>query len=246
MKKSALPKPNVTYVPLNSDVRDEKSVKGMICNPIYTGVPPFRRIVSDEAWIQAAMQLIAEEGPEQFLVNMLYMLRQSMREHQADQATAITPDTEDISFEFATPALPLYCYHDDFPMVEIQGAYVCVAEYIFEHLDNVPVTDLITRPTLTLIFQNGHTLPLIQPEYDQSIPPNDEDQLLNILNGLSIIDVEWDDENQAITLDFGSPIINDEEEEITPAVFITVHLDSIRQMTCPYQSGADPTVYSTW
>ena len=53
-------------------------VRGMICNPIYTGVPPYPSIISDEEWIAAATRMINEEGVEQFLVNLLHVLRKAM------------------------------------------------------------------------------------------------------------------------------------------------------------------------
>ena len=33
----------------------------------------------DEQWVRCAAKAIAEDGPEQFLVNMLYVLRQALR-----------------------------------------------------------------------------------------------------------------------------------------------------------------------
>ena len=52
-------------------------LRATICNPIYVGVGPYPAIVSDEQWVRAATQMIKEEGSEQFLVNLLYALRQS-------------------------------------------------------------------------------------------------------------------------------------------------------------------------
>jgi hypothetical protein len=57
----------------------EDNIRGLICNPIYAGVGPFPRMIADEVWIGAAAKLIREEGPEQFLVNMLYVLRRSFQ-----------------------------------------------------------------------------------------------------------------------------------------------------------------------
>lgn len=54
-----------------------EQIRGMICNPVYAGVGPYPPIVNDEAWVRAAAKMIEEEGAEQFLVNMLYMLRKS-------------------------------------------------------------------------------------------------------------------------------------------------------------------------
>jgi hypothetical protein len=52
------------------------AVKGILVNPIYTGVGPFPRLVEDAAWVRACAKLIEEEGPQQFLVNLLYVLRE--------------------------------------------------------------------------------------------------------------------------------------------------------------------------
>ena len=37
------------------------AIKGILVNPIYTGVGPFPRLVQDEAWVRACAKLI-EEG----------------------------------------------------------------------------------------------------------------------------------------------------------------------------------------
>ncbi len=77
--KKALPKVNVELA--TGDDRGAmkpEHVRGMICNPIYAGVGPYPQIVSDEEWVQAASRMIEQEGSEQFLVNMLAMLRKSL------------------------------------------------------------------------------------------------------------------------------------------------------------------------
>jgi hypothetical protein len=48
-----------------------EAVKGILVNPIYTGVGPFPRLVEDEIWVRTCTKLIQEEGAEQFLVNLL-------------------------------------------------------------------------------------------------------------------------------------------------------------------------------
>ena len=53
-------------------------VRGMICNPVYAGVGPYPPIMSEGQWVEAAAKMIRDEGEEQFLVNMLYMLRKSL------------------------------------------------------------------------------------------------------------------------------------------------------------------------
>ncbi len=72
-----LPKHNVELAVSGEDLTPE-SIKGMICNPIYAGVGPYPAILSDEEWVRAASRAIKEDGPEQFLVNMLYVMRASL------------------------------------------------------------------------------------------------------------------------------------------------------------------------
>ena len=234
MAKQILPKPNVTYAPTDSHLLDESNIKGMICNPVYAGLPPFQQLVNDEAWISAATQLIKEEGPEQFLVNMLYMLRQSLESTTANRQPVSPPPPQ--------PDSPsLYCYHDDFPMLEMHGNYVCVAEYLFEHLDDTPVTDLVLKPDLALVFQNGHTLPLLWGAQEDAWNAEDSDALLEMLQGLSIIDVEWDEDDQFLILYFGSPVDLDEALELDPLDMLTsiaVKVESVQRMTCPYLTGS--------
>ena len=75
---SPLPKPTVT--PIAHEKWTGAMVGGILCNPIYTGIGPYSRVLSDEDWIRKAAKRIQEEGAEQFLVNMLVMLRASFSE----------------------------------------------------------------------------------------------------------------------------------------------------------------------
>jgi hypothetical protein len=77
-----LPTPNVVMARSETPLQElsPEAVKGILVNPIYTGVGPFPRLVEDAAWVRACAKLIAEEGPEQFLVNLLYVLRECFQE----------------------------------------------------------------------------------------------------------------------------------------------------------------------
>jgi hypothetical protein len=55
-------------------------VRGTIANPIYAGLGSYPQLITDEQWVRAAAQAIREDGAEQFLVNLLYVLRQSLAE----------------------------------------------------------------------------------------------------------------------------------------------------------------------
>ena len=82
LRPGKLPKPTVEMVynddmPEDDERLGENAVRGMLCNPIYAGIKPFPAIIDDERWVRCAMRMIDDEGVEQFLVNMLYMLRRS-------------------------------------------------------------------------------------------------------------------------------------------------------------------------
>jgi hypothetical protein len=76
--QSPLPPPNVVVARSGTPMHEltPEAIKGILVNPIYTGVGPFPRLVDDEAWVRACARLIDEEGADQFLVNMLHVLRE--------------------------------------------------------------------------------------------------------------------------------------------------------------------------
>jgi hypothetical protein len=77
--KKPLPKPNVVVARSGTPPHEwtEEAVRGMVINPIYAGVGPFPRMVEDDAWVHACARVIEEEGAEQFLGNLLCVLRES-------------------------------------------------------------------------------------------------------------------------------------------------------------------------
>jgi hypothetical protein len=77
-----LPAPNVIVARAGTPPEQlpPEAVKGILVNPIYTGVGPFPRLVEDAAWVRACAKLIEEEGAHQFLVNLLYVLRECFQE----------------------------------------------------------------------------------------------------------------------------------------------------------------------
>jgi hypothetical protein len=58
-------------------------IRGMVCNPVYAGFGPFPALVTDEQWVAAAAVAIEKEGAEQFLVNLLHVLRETFAEDSA-------------------------------------------------------------------------------------------------------------------------------------------------------------------
>ena len=77
-----LPAPNVIVARAGTppDQLSPEAVKGILVNPIYTGVGPFPRLVEDAAWVRACAKLMEKEEAQQFLVNLLHVLRECFRE----------------------------------------------------------------------------------------------------------------------------------------------------------------------
>jgi hypothetical protein len=75
-----LSKPNAV-VKYDSDFSNvtETEIRGIIANPIYAGVGPYPAMVTDEEWVKAAVKAIQEDGAEQFFVNLLFVLRESLK-----------------------------------------------------------------------------------------------------------------------------------------------------------------------
>lgn len=84
-REKPLPKVNVEFA-VSGDTGNMTGdkVRSLFCNPIYTGINGFPALVDDETWVRAAARMIRDEGAEQFLVNMLYVLRQSFATTETD------------------------------------------------------------------------------------------------------------------------------------------------------------------
>ncbi len=248
-KRSFTPLPQPTVKPVSSTHQQltDAVLRGVMSNPVYTGVPPYGRVVSDEAWIRSAVQLIEEEGLEQFLVNMLYVLRHSMVDAIPDEAIPAEDDgpwsnggdkveeglnsQRDIYRWLDLMEGSIFCSHDGLPMIAIDDDFLCVSEFLYAHLDGTAVTDLLTEPVLSLIFQNGHTMPLLCPDCGQSLHVDDHEDLLKKISGLAIVDVEWNDYEEALVVEFARLDNNDGEFE--SGEILVLHLDSVRGLTCP-------------
>ena len=78
---SKLPPPNAAFRS-NDQTGDitPAEVRGMVCNPVYAGFGPYPGLISDEEWVAAAAKAIEKEGAEQFLVNLLHVLRETFAE----------------------------------------------------------------------------------------------------------------------------------------------------------------------
>lgn len=82
-----VPMPDVAY-PGDREWNDqwnEKMVGGILCNPVFAGIPPFEAAVDEQAWIVAGVKMVENVGLRQYLVNVLYELKKSMRSVAAEE-----------------------------------------------------------------------------------------------------------------------------------------------------------------
>ena len=79
-----LPQPTVEFARSGNspDELTPAQIKGMVMNPVCAGLGPFPPLVSDGQWIGACRRVLEEDSPEQFLVNLLFVLRQTLGTHE--------------------------------------------------------------------------------------------------------------------------------------------------------------------
>lgn len=78
-RSAPLPRPSV-IVPTGGDDPakfGEAGIRGVVMNPIFTGIGQYPKYIADDQWIEGVRRILAEDGPDQFLVNLLYVLRRS-------------------------------------------------------------------------------------------------------------------------------------------------------------------------
>jgi uncharacterized glyoxalase superfamily protein PhnB len=105
-----LPAPNVKVKIRSDGVQwTVEQVRALRSNPLYAGIGPFAPLVSDEVWVRSAAEAIRDDGAEQFLVNLLYVLRNSIQfpsdaknSDQSDQLDPKDPKSQpaDLTREF--------------------------------------------------------------------------------------------------------------------------------------------------
>ena len=72
-----LPEPDVEFATGGMEATDftEAEIKGILMNPAYTGFGEFPALVSEKQWVSACKKIMENDTPEQFLVNLLFLLR---------------------------------------------------------------------------------------------------------------------------------------------------------------------------
>lgn len=124
----------------------------------------------------------------------------------------------------------IFCGEHDCPMVRIRGSYVCLFEYVDAHVGGQVVQDLVpgTRDTpATLVFGDGHTLPLLCAHCGQALHIDEPDEALEAIAGQYLVALDYDEDNNALVLVFAPDPHGGEGETVA------VHLDSARRLVCP-------------
>jgi hypothetical protein len=98
-----LPRPNAK-MRTNDDEGEwtPEQTRGVVGNPIYAGIGPYPPLIDDGTWVRAAAAMIQEEGKEQFLVNLLYLLRQAFE----NASLSMRPDNGN-----SAPLLSIHNHH---------------------------------------------------------------------------------------------------------------------------------------
>jgi hypothetical protein len=68
----------VRFVAAGQHVTDKPGMRGIMMLPFYAGMGPYPALVDDESWVRANLTVLKEDGPEQYLVNLLAVLRAAM------------------------------------------------------------------------------------------------------------------------------------------------------------------------
>lgn len=57
---------------------NEKDIKEIITNPVYTGIGPYPQLISDKQFIQAAKRFVKDYSLDEYLKLLLANLRASL------------------------------------------------------------------------------------------------------------------------------------------------------------------------
>lgn len=139
----------------------------------------------------------------------------------------------------------LRCVEHQCPMLRIDDAYECVVERIDDHLGGRQVKDVIPAgkgAPVALVFDDGHTIPLLCPDCGGSVHMEDADSFLDSVAGLYLVgvsayveEVEDGVEREALALGFAPEPDGPEEPDVweDSLDWLPIHVESARRITCP-------------
>ena len=146
----------------------------------------------------------------------------------------------------------VWCTDHVCPMIRVGDNYECVVERMYAHLGGKRVKDIVPssgKTPLTLVFEDGHTLPLLCPDCGGvlHVAPEDEEAVLEQAAGLYLIGVaylkqgeEEPDAPEMLALAFGLDPEADPDDADAVEEELLLHLDSARRLTCLGESRVAP------
>ncbi|HEY4690480.1 MAG TPA: hypothetical protein VIK33_14280 [Anaerolineae bacterium] len=142
------------------------------------------------------------------------------------------------------PKETAHCAEHDCPMLRIDDEYVCILEYVDEHLGGKQVRDLVVVEDglITLLFDDDHELPLLCPHCGDPIDV-DEDELLNEIAGLYLVALQYvpadagTENYESVEFLFASDPDADIDDipDNVDVQSLLLHPDSARELVCPGQ-----------
>ena len=117
MSENPIPKPTVR--PATGSSWEAPDVRAVLCNPVNVGLGPFQQAVPEDLWLKAAEKQVAEYGAEQYLVNVLFMLKESFKRVQGHPPRDLSLETDNI---IATGVGPFPCLISDEQWVRASAA----------------------------------------------------------------------------------------------------------------------------
>jgi hypothetical protein len=146
----------------------------------------------------------------------------------------------------------VWCDEHNCPLIRIGNSYECLIERVDAHIGGKRVRDIVPsspKTPLTLVFDDGHTLPLLCPDCGGAlhVTAEEEDELLEQIGGLYVIGVgyvepgmEEPDSPEMLALAFGTDPNADPDEPDNVVDALYLHLASARRLTCPGERRATP------
>jgi hypothetical protein len=90
-----LPAPNAEVAFTDDNRWTEAAVRGLTQNPIYCGLAGYPAIVPTEQWIRTNIAMIEREGVDQFLVNMIHLLKTTFGTVEDDEYPGFYDEDDD-------------------------------------------------------------------------------------------------------------------------------------------------------
>lgn len=147
----------------------------------------------------------------------------------------------------------MWCKEHNCPLVRVGDEYKCSLERVDAHLIGKRIQDIIPtsdKSPLTLVFHDGHTLPLLCPDCGGAYhtqTDEEEDKMLDELAGLYVIGVAYaepgavdTDSPEMMALALGRTPDAHPADPDTIVEEIYVHLESVRRLTCPGERRPQP------